>query len=97
LVSRLKPGKSPFRNRSAQVIASTAAELQEVFGHYYAHDMRSNIFLISLAASVSEKAGYRVEGTRNQRLVEYVSGRRQVNFIHVDSINLELKCEALAH
>jgi hypothetical protein len=59
--------------------------------------MRSNIFLISLAASVSEKAGYRVEGTRNQRLVEYVSGRRQVNSIHVDSINLELKCEALAH
>jgi hypothetical protein len=90
LVARFQPGKSPFWHRRAQVIAPAAAEFQEAFGHHHAYQMLSGIFLIGLAATVPEKAGYRVEGARNQGLIEYVSGGRQVDFIHIDSINLGL-------
>ena len=65
-IARLEAGKTVLRHRRGEVIAASARERQEFARHPDADQVRPQVGLVGVAATVTKIPGQRVEGAGRQ-------------------------------
>jgi hypothetical protein len=73
-VTRLQPGKSPFRARGDQIVPVEHGKIEKFLGDFYANRVQPNVFRTSPTKSVAIKAGDRITTATFQFASENVGG-----------------------
>lgn len=80
-VARRKPRKPRLGCGRSQVVAARGAELQKLLGDARAHDVRSQVCLMSVAAAISEEAGLGPVAARLERPPHDALARRDTRLV----------------
>jgi 2'-5' RNA ligase len=75
-VTRLQPGKAPFRARRDQIVPVEHRKIEKFPGDFHANRMQPNVFRTSPTKSVAIKAGDRIATATFQFASENVGGHR---------------------
>ena len=73
-IAGLQAGKAEFRMGRGEIVAVGRTEFEKLAGYAHANDVRPDVFVVRIAATVAEKAGERSFAAGLQRAAQYVLG-----------------------